>query len=379
MTSRFGGIKPLRLATMSTTTDEGRVSKFIHCDCDCFFAAIEMRDDPSLRGRPLAVGGDASRRGVIATCNYEAREYGVHSAMASATARKLCRDLIIVPGNMEKYREVSQQVRRIFLDYTPLVEPLSLDEAYLDVTESTAFKGSATLIAREIRRRVREEVGITISAGIAPNKFLAKIASDWNKPDGQFAITPDEVAAFVLTLPVRKIHGVGKVTAQRMQLLGIDTCADLQRYSVVELIELFGSFGERLYALCRGRDERRIELNQERKSISVEETYAQDLLSVEQCLAALPGLYEDLLGRVAAHRTAFTIGKQFVKLKFNDFVSTTAEQAASDLDMDGFMALCRTGFARGGNKPVRLLGLGVRARAQERYLQLELPLQQGAH
>jgi DNA polymerase-4 len=361
---------------MSKTTDQDRVSKFIHCDCDCFFAAIEMRDDPTLRGRPVAVGGDANRRGVIATCNYEAREYGVHSAMASATARKLCRDLIIIPGNMEKYREVSLQVRRIFLDYTPLMEPLSLDEAYLDVTDSTAFKSSATLIARDIRRRVREEVGITISAGIAPNKFLAKIASDWNKPDGQFAITPEQVDAFVLTLPVRKIHGVGKVTAQRMQLLGIENCADLQRYTLLELADLFGSFGERLFALCRGRDDRKIELDQERKSISVEETYAQDLQTVEQCLAALPALLDDLLGRVAAHRTDFTIGKQFVKLKFNDFISTTVEQAATAPELDGFMALCRTGFAR-GNKPVRLLGLGVRARAQDRYTQLELPLQHG--
>jgi DNA polymerase IV len=375
MTSRFERANPLRLAPMSTTTDPGRNSKFIHCDCDCFFAAIEMRDDPSLRGRPVAVGGDASRRGVIATCNYEAREFGVHSAMASATARKLCRDLIIIPGTMEKYRTASLQVRKIFLDYTPLVEPLSLDEAYLDVTDSTAFKGSATLIAREIRRRVREEVGITISAGIAPNKFLAKIASDWNKPDGQFAITPDQVAAFVLTLPVRKIHGVGKVTAQRMQLLGIDTCADLQRYPLLDLLDLFGSFGERLFALCRGRDDRRITLDQERKSISVEETYAQDLSTVEQCLAALPALLDDLLGRVARHRTDFTIGKQFVKLKFHDFVSTTVEQAAVAPDLEGFEALCRTGFAR-GNKPVRLLGLGVRAGAQDRFAQLELPLQQ---
>lgn len=360
---------------MTTAHDQARTSKFIHCDCDCFYAAIEMRDDPSLRGRPLAVGGDASRRGVIATCNYEARARGVHSAMASSAARKLCRDLIIVPPDMDKYRAVSQQVRRIFLDYTPLVEPLSLDEAYLDVTDSQACKGSATLIAQEIRRRVREEIGITISAGIAPNKFLAKIASDWNKPDGQFAITPEQVAAFMLKLPVRKIHGVGKVTAQRMQLLGIDSCADLQRYSLLELIELFGSFGERLYALCRGRDDRKIDLSQERKSISVEATYAQDLPGVEQCLAALPALHEDLLRRVAANRTQFTIGKQFVKLKFNDFVSTTVEQPASAPDLDGFMALCRTGFARGG-RPVRLLGLGVRARAQEHYTQLELPLQQ---
>lgn len=359
----------------STAAAGSRPGKIIHCDCDCFFAAIEMRDDPALRGRPIAVGGDAARRGVIATCNYEARAYGVHSAMASATARKLCRDLLIIPGNMDKYREVSLQVRRIFFDYTQLVEPLSLDEAFLDVTDSSACKGSATLMAREIRRRVREEIGITISAGIAPNKFLAKIASDWNKPDGQFAITPAEVDAFMLTLPVRKIHGVGKVTAQKMQLLGIDTCADLQRYSLLELVELFGSFGERLHALCRGRDERRIETQHERKSISVEQTYASDLVSVEQCLAALPSLFVDLQERVTAQRQSFVIGKQFVKLKFNDFVSTTVEQGCVEPDLDGFMELCRTGFARGG-KPVRLLGLGLRARLPDNFRQLELPLQQ---
>jgi DNA polymerase-4 len=360
---------------MTTSPGPEQPRKFIHCDCDCFFAAIEMRDDPALRGQPVAVGGDAGQRGVIATCNYEARAFGVHSAMASATARKLCRDLIIIPPDMDKYREASQQVRRIFLDYTPLVEPLSLDEAYLDVTGSTACKGSATLIARDIRRRVREEVGITVSAGIAPNKFLAKIASDWHKPDGQFAITPDQVADFMLRLPVRKIHGVGKVTAQRMQLLGIDTCIDLQRYSVVELIEQFGSFGERLHALCRGEDDRRIELHHERKSISVEQTYAQDLQNVELCVAALPALLDDLLERVARHDNGFTIGKQFVKLKFNDFVSTTVEQAASAPDLDNLAALCRTGFARGNNKPVRLLGIGVRARTAGHFAQLELPLQ----
>lgn len=358
---------------MTQPSDKPRPSKIIHCDCDCFFAAVEMRDDPALRGRPVAVGGDASRRGVIATCNYEARRYGVHSAMASATARKLCRDLIIIPGNMDKYRTVSQQVRRIFLDYTELVEPLSLDEAYLDVSDSTACKGSATLIAREIRRRVRDEVGITISAGIAPNKFLAKIASDWHKPDGQFAITPEQVDAFMLTLPVRKIHGVGKVTAQKMQLLGIETCADLQRYSLLELLDLFGSFGERLHALCRGCDDRKIQPRHERKSVSVEQTYAQDLPAVEQCLAALPALYEDLQQRLAAQRTPLRIGKQFVKLKFNDFVSTTVEQVASAPDLEALLALCRTGFER-GNKPVRLLGLGVRTRPAEPGNQLELPL-----
>lgn len=352
-------------------------SKIIHCDCDCFFAAIEMRDDPALRGLPVAVGGDAGRRGVIATCNYEARRYGVHSALPSAAARKRCRDLIIIPPDMEKYRRVSQQVRRIFLDYTALVEPLSLDEAYLDVSDSPTCRGSATLMAQEIRRRVREEIGITISAGIAPNKFLAKIASDWHKPDGQFAITPDQVASFMPGLPVTRIHGVGKVTAQKMQLLGIETCADLQRHSLLELVELFGSFGERLHALCRGQDDRPVQPRHERKSVSVEQTYAQDLGGLQQCLAALPSLHADLQRRLETQRGAFRIGKQFVKLRFSDFVSTTVEQAATAPDLEAFMALCRSGYER-GNKPVRLLGLGVRALATAPGRQLELPLQQAA-
>lgn len=353
------------------------ISKFIHCDCDCFFAAIEIRDDPALRGRPVAVGGDASRRGVIATCNYEARQYGVHSAMASATAMRKCRDLIIIPGNMEKYRVASQQIHHIFQEYTDLVEPLSLDEAFLDVTESTACKGSATLMAQEIRRKVRQQVGITLSAGIAPNKFLAKIASDWNKPDGQFAITPDQIDDFMLTLPVKLIPGVGKVTAQKMQLQGIDTCADLQKFSLADLLDRFGSFGERLYALCRGRDDRKIETSHERKSISVEQTYVQDLVTVEQCLAALPELLEQLDRRMRASRGSFTIGKQFVKIKFSDFISTTVEQSASHPDLEGFSELCRTGFAR-GNKPVRLLGLGMRVSTPPKFMQLELPLQLGS-
>src|SRR5690554_4785534 len=179
-----------------------------------------MQDDPRLRNRPLAVGGDPGKRGVIATCNYEARAYGVRSAMASAYAKKLCPDLLIVPGRMSVYREVSEAIQAIFHDYTPLVQPLSLDEAYLDVTDSAACRGSATLMAREIRERVRQSQGITVSAGVAPNKFLAKIASDWNKPDGLKVILPEEVDDFVRALPVDRLPGVGKVTARRLHSLG---------------------------------------------------------------------------------------------------------------------------------------------------------------
>ena len=344
--------------------------KIIHCDCDCFFAAIEIRDDPALAGLPVAVGGSEERRGVIATCNYEARQYGVHSAMASATAKRKCRDLIIIPGNMEKYRVASQQMNKILKQYTDLIEPLSLDEAFLDVSETEKCQGSGTLIAQEIRQKVREEIGITLSAGIAPNKFLAKIASDWNKPDGQFVITPDKVDAFIIKLPVTKLYGVGKVTGQKMDLLGIETCADLQTYSTIELAKMFGSFGETLYTLCRGIDERKVQTESRRKSISVEHTFPEDLPSLETCLSTLPELMDMLEQRISKSRKKVTIGKQFVKIKFNDFVSTTVEQNANTLDLDTFKFLCQTGFER-GNKPVRLLGLGVRMKEVPLYTQLE--------
>lgn len=344
--------------------------KIIHCDCDCFFAAIEIRDDPALAGLPVAVGGAEDRRGVIATCNYEARKYGVHSAMASATARRKCRDLIIIPGNMEKYRAASKQMHSIFQDYTGLIEPLSLDEAFLDVSATKKCRGSGTLIAREIRDRVRREIGITLSAGIAPNKFLAKIASDWNKPDGQFVITPEDVADFIIKLPVQKLYGVGKVTARKMDLHGIETCGDLQRYDKPALLELFGSFGETLYNLCRGIDNRAVQTERRRKSISVEHTFADDLPSLDSCLSTLPELMEKLEERILNSKKKVTIGKQFVKIKFNDFVSTTVEQNASTLDLNAFKELCRAGFER-GNKPVRLLGLGVRMKEAPLYTQLE--------
>ena len=345
--------------------------KIIHCDCDCFFAAIEIRDDPALEGLPVAVGGDPGKRGVIATCNYEARKYGVHSAMASVSARRLCPDLIIIPPSKNKYSEASKQMHTIFKDYTSLVEPLSLDEAFLDVSNSKKCKGSATLIAAEIRQRVREEMQITLSAGIAPNKFLAKVASDWNKPDGQFVITPNKVSDFIASLNVRKIYGVGKVTATKMYNLGIENCQDLQVYSQTELLNLFGSFGERLYSLCRGIDDRPVVTEYPRKSISVELTYNKDLPSLKHCIAELPVLFDKLEQRIHRSNRQVSIGKLFVKLKFTDFISTTVEQVNQELDLHVFEQLCQTGYER-GNKPVRLLGLGIRLREALNFYQLPL-------
>ncbi len=346
--------------------------KIIHVDCDCFYAAIEMRDDPSLASKPLAVGGAADRRGVIATCNYEARAYGVRSAMASAQALKLCPELLIVKPRMDAYKAVSRQIHGIFRDYTELIEPLSLDEAYLDVSDSPHFAGSATRIAQEIRRRVSRELHITVSAGVAPNKFLAKIASDWRKPDGLFVITPVEVEAFVAELPVAKLHGVGKVTADKLARLGVRTCADVREWPRLELIKAFGAFGERLWSLAWGIDERPVQTDSRRQSLSVETTYERDLPDLGACLAELPALLEELARRLARLDARYRPDKPFVKVKFHDFSQTTLEQAGAGHDLDSYRLLLGAAYAR-GNKPVRLLGVGLRLHdGRAAHEQLEL-------
>ena len=333
--------------------------KIIHVDCDCFYAAIEMRDDPRLAGKPLAVGGSADRRGVIATCNYEARAFGVRSAMSSGHALKLCPDLTIVKPRMDAYREASKEIHTIFSDYTDLIEPLSLDEAYLDVSDSPHFGGSATRIAQDIRRRVSNQLHITVSAGVAPNKFLAKIASDWKKPNGLFVITPDQVEDFVSGLPVSKLHGVGKVTADKLGKLGIVDCSQLREWNKLALVREFGSFGERLWSLARGIDDRLVHNDSRRQSISVENTYDVDLPDLVSCLDKLPELLETLAGRMARIDSSYRPGKPFVKVKFHDFTQTTLEQAGAGRDLGSYQLLLTQAFNRGG-KPVRLLGVGVR-------------------
>ncbi|MFV8825586.1 DNA polymerase IV [Thauera sp. WH-2] len=333
--------------------------KIIHCDCDCFYASVEMRDDPALRGRPLAVGGRAETRGVIATCNYEARAFGVHSAMPTARALKLCPQLILLPPDFDRYREASRRILAIYRDYTPLVEPLSLDEAYLDVTGVDRCHGSASLMAQEIRERIRDEVGITASAGIAPNKFIAKVASDWNKPDGQFVVRPQDVDAFVAALPVKKIFGVGKVTAAKLNGLGVRTCGDLRAWSAADLTHAFGSFGASLYRLCRGIDERPVQPDRARKSLSVETTYTPDLRDLPACRAALLELLADFSRRFERARDRPPVHKAFVKVRFADFSRTTAECVSSAPDETTWLRLLDEAHARGA-MPVRLLGVGVR-------------------
>lgn len=348
--------------------------KIIHCDADCFYAAIEMRDDPNLRGRPVAVGGSKERRGVIATCNYDARDCGVRSAMSTSHALKLCPDLIVIPPNMEKYIEASRQMRDIFYDYTDLIEPLSLDEAFLDVSESHQQKGSATRIAEEIRARIQEKLQITVSAGVANSKFLAKIASDINKPDGIFVIPPSDIENFVLKLPVGKIFGVGKVTQAKMRSMNIETCSDLRLLSIFELTEHFGSQGKQLYELCRGIDDRIVQPKRMRKSISVEHTFPFDLESTTACLAKIPALFINLKSRLNRMNSLQRTTKVFAKVKFMDFTTTTIEKTGRTPTQKEYEDLISDAVQR-KNLAVRLLGIGVRfvdEKEEDEAIQLEL-------
>lgn len=334
------------------------IRKIIHIDMDCFYAAVEERDRPEYRGKPLAVGGAANRRGVLCTCNYAARQRGLHSAMPTSRALTLCPELILLPVDMSKYRQVSQEIQNIFRDYTTLIEPLSLDEAYLDVTDCTALNGSATRIAMEIKRRIKEQLALTASAGVAPNKFLAKVASDWRKPDGLWVITPAEVDDFVAALTIDKLSGVGKVTAEKLQKKGILNCRDLQRYDLSQLRNEWGKLGERFYSLCRGIDERPVEPNRIRRSISVEQTFPQDLAHLSLAQEILPNLFYLLLARLNSYGNR-PIKGQFIKIKFHDFTQTTVECVTSQLQISLFHELLSLGFQR-GLKHIRLIGLGVR-------------------
>ncbi|MCC4272260.1 DNA polymerase IV [Marinobacter nauticus] len=336
--------------------------KIIHVDCDCFYAAVEMRDDPSLREVPLAVGGEGGR-GVVTTCNYRARAFGVRSAMPGSEARRLCPGLVTVPTDMGRYRAVSQQVMAILREMTDLVEPLSLDEAFLDVTDVDAFKGSATLMARHLRERVSREVGITISAGVAPNKFLAKIASDWRKPDGLFVITPPEVADFVRELPVEKLFGVGQVTAARLHALGVKTCGDMQALGADVLIEKFGKQGYRLFEMAHGRDNRPVVVSRVAKSVSVERTFSQDLPDRSACDTVMPALVADLNLRLSRKGQHKPIHKLFVKIRYSDFSTHTLErvrESVTEPALMDFQPLLEELMPK--DRPVRLLGVGVRFR-----------------
>lgn len=336
--------------------------KIIHIDMDCFYAAIEIRDNPHLQGKPVAVGGKAQQRGVLTTCNYEARKFGLHSAMSTAQALKRCPHLVLLPVNMPLYRAVSQQIHQIFKRYTPIIEPLSLDEAYLDVTDSPHCSGSATWIAAEIRQTIWNELRLTASAGIAPLKFLAKIASDQNKPNGQFVITPDEVATFIYHLPLRKIPGVGKVTQEKLVQLGLEYCSDIQHTDKNTLLNTFGKLGQRIWDFSHGNDPREVVVNRARKSLAVENTLLTDIEQLDKAKAMIEVLFNKLCFRLERNgkgKNLSDLKKLGVKLKFDDFSQTTLEKTVAECSLSQFLLLFEQIWQRKQNRKIRLIGLSV--------------------
>ena len=299
--------------------------KIIHIDMDAFYASVEQRDNPELRGKPVAVGGSQAR-GVVAAASYEARDFGVHSAMPSVTAKRKCPELIFVKPRFDTYKAISLQIREIFAEYTPTIEPLSLDEAYLDVTDNLKGVASATQIAAEIRERIRAETGLTASAGVSYNKFLAKLASDHRKPDGLFVITPEMGPVFVETLPVRKFHGVGPATARRMEQLGIKTGLDLRAPTLAFLQQHFGKVGSYYYWAARGVDERPVRADRVRKSVGAENTFPADLVAYEEARDALHEITDkvwDYCERSAIRGRTVTL-----KVKFANFQQITRSRTA---------------------------------------------------
>lgn len=339
---------------------------------DCFYVSASIRDKQYLSGRPVAVGHSSKTRGVICSCNYEARKYGVRSAMPLWKALEKCPALVLLPVEMEKYRSISQAILQIFMKYTDIIEPLSLDEAYLDVTGSVNCNGSATLIASAIRNDIYQLEQITASAGISFNKFLAKIASDWNKPNGQFVIRPRNRDEFINMLPVNKVHGVGKVTARKLNDIGIQTCADLQSLDIKFLVDRFGKHGRDLYYLSRGIDNRVVQVSRPAKSVSVEETYETYISTIEECKTKLSGLYERLQSRLSRNPHN-SISASFVKLKFTDFTRTTIERKFHSCELSHFRVLIDQAL-KAKSFEIRLIGIGVRFLEKTELNQFEFDL-----
>ncbi len=352
------------------------VRKIIHIDMDAFYVSVEQRDNPELRGKPVAVGG-SRERGVVAAASYEARKFGVRSAMPSVTAKKKCPGLIFITPRFDVYRSVSKQIMEIFFDYTDLVEPLSLDEAFLDVTQDKKEYGSATLIAKEIKQRIKSEVDLTASAGVSVNKFLAKIASDYKKPDGFFVIKPEDAEKFVETLPIEKFFGVGKVTAEKMHRMGIDNGMDLKKISYDEMIRNFGKVGAYYFNIARGVDNREVNPDRIRKSVGAERTFDTDLIGLTEILQQLSQIEMILHERL--ERNNFRGRTLTLKVKFDNFTQITRSKSYIE-PLSDRVTIHNTAeeLARSisyGNRGVRLLGLAVSNLGNdEKYRQLSLDL-----
>ena len=335
--------------------------RILHIDMDAFYASVEQRDNPSLRGKPVAVGGDPTMRGVVAAASYEARKFGVRSAIPMSRAVRLCPSLVIVRPDFHKYRSISSQIFDIYREVTPLVEPLSLDEAYLDVTENSWHEPLGVNVARRLKERIKETTALTASAGVAPNKFLAKIASGWKKPDGLTVVAPERVEKFLQGLPVDALWGVGPVTAARLREHGIDKLTDVRAKTAAELEAMVGSLASWLIDLAHGRDDRPVEPNRPSKSAGSEETYATDLSSMEEIRREIDRLARGVAGWLA--KKSITARTVTIKVRYSDFTTITRSQSSphptAEADEIAARALKLLDKTEAGVRPIRLLGVSV--------------------
>ena len=332
--------------------------KIIHVDRDSFLASLEIRDKPELKNKPVAVGGKAHERGVLTTCNYIAREYGLHSAMPTKKALSLCKDLIVLPVDIDKYKKESKEIFKVFKCYSKKIEPISIDEAYIDVTDSGYCESDPEKMAYQIRSCIWKDFKITASAGISCNKLLAKICSDWNKPNNQYSLSDDEVFDFIKNIRLDMIPGIGKVNFEKCINLNMKYCKDMYIYSIDELEQIFGSFGANLYNLIRGVDQRDVNVNRVRKSISVEDTFLEDIKNVESCIPKLDFLYKKLMQRCKNNKISQNSVKEiFIKVKFNDFKVISRQFKCSSLTLKSYIQLFNNNI-NNPIKPIRLLGLG---------------------
>jgi DNA polymerase-4 len=341
---------------------------------DCFYAAVHMRDDPSLRGKPVVIGGRPESRGVVAAASYEIRRFGVHSAMPSSRARRLCPDAIFIPPDFRRYSKESEKIFAIYREITPLVQAVSIDEAYLDVTDHLGEAGSATAVAREIRRRVREERGLTVSVGVGPNRLIAKIASDFDKPDGLTVVRPEKVQAFLDPLPVRRLHGVGPATERALAELKVQTVADLRAVPLEELSDRFGKHGRTLYEFSRGIDDRPVETHRGRKSLGTENTYAEDLTDLARMEAEVERMSQELADSLA--RSGLAGCTVTLKIRYEDFTTVTRSRTFMVPVWDRVtIAVCARDLLRrteAPSRPVRLIGVTASNLVRERLEQLPL-------
>ncbi len=359
---------------MEPEPEEARSRRVLHCDMDCFYAAVHQRDDPSLRGKPVVIGGRPESRGVVAAASYEVRRFGVHSAMPSSQARRLCPEAIFIPPDFRRYSRESEKIFAIYREITPLVQAVSIDEAYLDVTDHLGEAGSATAVAKEIRRRVREERGLTVSVGVGPNRLVAKIASDFHKPDGLTVVRPEKVQAFLDPLPVRRLHGVGPATEKALAELEVRTVAELRAVPLETLSVRFGKHGRLLFEFSRGIDDRPVEVHSERKSLGVENTYAEDLTDLARMEAEVERMATSVAEALA--RSGFASCTVTLKLRYSDFTTLTRSRTFPVPVYDGAVIaevakdlLRRT---EASSRPVRLLGVTASNLVRERIAQLTL-------